>query len=346
MKSDYFAKSPPIVRDFLMYLETVKARSPKTVSEYFIDLRVFFRFIKVKFDLVDPKLAKDKFNEIDFLDIDLDLIKRITLADIYDFLHFASNNRKNEAAARSRKASTLRTFFDYLYNKVHLIDSNPTDQLEMPNKKKTLPKFLSLEQSIDLLTSIDGKYKERDYCIITLFINCGMRLSELVGINIADIQGTTIRLLGKGNKERIVYLNTACINAISDYLKVRSKDCKEIKDKKALFIGRSGTRLANRRVEQIVEYCLEKAGLDNMGFSPHKLRHTAATMMYQHGDVDIRILQEILGHSNLGTTEIYTHISSKQLEKASKSTPLSNFKKKEFEVTDDILNHTKQEEDK
>lgn len=331
MKSDYFKKSPPVVRDFLLYLETIKARSEKTISEYFIDLRVFFRFMKIKFDIVDPK---SNFNEIDFSDIDIDFIKRITLSDIYDFLHFASADRKNQAAARSRKASTLRTFFDYLYNKIHLIDTNPTDQLEMPGLKKTLPKFLTLEQSIDLLTSIDGKYKERDFCIVTLFINCGMRLSELVGIDIADIQGDRIRLLGKGNKERIVYLNDSCLNAIKDYMVVRHKDCKTIKDKRALFIGRSGTRLANRRVEQIVSSCLEKAGLDNMGFSPHKLRHTAATLMYQHGDVDIRILQEILGHANLGTTEIYTHVASKQMEKAAKSTPLANFKKKDFEIDD------------
>ncbi len=331
MKQDYFKKSSPVVREFLLYLETIKARSDKTVSEYYIDLRTFFRFIKIKFDIVDPK---SEFNKIDVSDIDIELIKRVTLSDIYDFLHFLSSTKNNGAAARSRKASALRTFFDYLHNKIHLIDHNPTEQLEMPNKKKALPRFLTLEQCIDLLSNIDGKFKERNFCIITLFINCGMRLSELVGINIADIQGDRLRLLGKGNKERIVYLNKACIDAINDYLKVRHNDCKVIKDKRALFINRCGNRLANRRVEQIVAYCLENAGLENMGFSPHKLRHTAATLMYQHGDVDIKILQEILGHVNLGTTEIYTHVSSKQLEKAAKSTPIANFKQKKDDKLD------------
>lgn len=210
---------------------------------------------------------------------------------------------------------------------MNLIEENPAKNLEIPSGKKTLPKYLTLEQSVELLNAVDGSFKSRDYCMITLFVNCGMRLSELVGINLSDIRDNTLKLFGKGRKERIVYLNQACIDAVAAYLNDRNK-LKIIKDNNALFLTRNGTRIGNRGVEKIVEANLRKAGLSGMGISPHKLRHTAATIMYQYGNVDIRVLKEILGHVNVGTTEIYTHVSDKQLEKASQSTPLSNLKPK------------------
>lgn len=319
-----FSDCPQVLRDFLFYIQTIKGLSPRTVNAYYIDLRTFFRFI-----LLHKKKAEIdiSFNEISISNVDINFIKSITLSDTYEFLHYVSSERSNCATTRSRKASSIRAFFNYLNVKVHLIENNPMKELEVPSIKKSLPKYLTLEQCLELLKNIDGEYKERDYCIITLFINCGMRLSELVGINLSDVMDNKLRLLGKGNKERVIYLNDACLNALSDYITVRSNLNIANSAKNALFISRSGKRISTRRVQEIVEHNLKLAGLSNSGFSTHKLRHTAATIMYQHGNVDIKILQEILGHSNLGTTEIYTHLSSKQLEQAASSTPLAKIKK-------------------
>lgn len=334
--ADIFEQSPEILRSFLYYLENVKARSEKTIEEYFFDLRTFFRYIKCKRGLVAPNTPDA---EIDICDVDAELLSSVTLTDLYGYLHYLSKVRGNEPAARSRKASSLHTFYDYICNKMHLIPSDPTAQLEMPSLKRTLPKYLTLEQCIDLLNAIDGRHQERDYCIVTLFINCGMRLSELVGIDLADIQGKTIRILGKGKKERMVYLNDACQEALADYLVVRESTCKIVKnpaDKNALFLSQKGTRLGNRQVELLLEKYLAKIGLSGQGLSPHKLRHTAATMMYQHGNVDIHILQEILGHTNLSTTEIYTHVANSQLENAVKSSPTATLHRKKRESAKQI----------
>lgn len=315
---------PQILRDYLFYLKTIKGRSERTVNGYYIDLRSFFRFINLYRGYSDPKLS---FNEIPILNINIDIIKSIGLSDIYEFLNYISSERSNSAVTRSRKVSSIRSFFNYLTNKVHKLEVNPTLELDVPSVKKSLPKYLTLEQCLNLLNSIEGEYKERDYCMVTLFVNCGMRLSELVGLNLSDINEDRIRLLGKGNKERIVYINEACKAALADYIAYRNSHKISPTDKNALFLNRNGKRITQRRAEQIVDENLKRAGLESYGFSVHKLRHTAATMMYQHGNVDIRVLQEILGHSNLGTTEIYTHVSNKQLEQASASTPLSKIKK-------------------
>ncbi len=262
------------------------------------------------------------------------MLSSVTLTDLYGYLHYLTKVRENAPAARSRKISSLHTFYDYICNKMHWVETDPTLQLEMPSLKRALPKFLTLEQCIDLLNAIEGKHQERDYCIITLFINCGMRLSELVGINLNDIQGNTVRILGKGNKERMIYLNQACLESIEDYLPMRLTICKEIRDpnaQNALFLSQKGNRLSNRHVQEIIEKYITKIGLSGQGLSPHKLRHTAATMMYQHGDVDIRILQEILGHTNLATTEIYTHVASAQMENAVKSSPTASLHRRKRE---------------
>lgn len=315
---------PKTIKEFLSYMQVVKGKSKKTVDEYFLDLRTFFRYIKLKRNLVPLKI---NFEEISIFDVSLDLIKSITLTDIYDFLNYLSDNRKNNASTRARKVSALRSFFNYLSNKTHQIDDNPTKDLDTPKRKSALPKFLTLEDSLELLNTVDGPYKERDYCILTLFLNCGMRLSELVSIDLCDIRsGNTLRLTGKGNKERIIYLNQACIDAIDNYLKVRPRD--GLKDRQALFISKQKKRISPKTVQALVYKYLADAKLDNQGFSVHKLRHTAATLMYQHGNVDIRILKDILGHSNLGTTEIYTHLSNKQMEKAADANPLSKLSKK------------------
>ncbi len=324
MKLSALLEAPRILVDFLGYMQTVKGKSPKTVDEYYIDLRTFFRYIKYAKKLVPENIL---FEEISINDVDIDLLKTITLTDLYEYLNYLLVERKNNAATRSRKISSLKSFFNYLTNKVGLLETNPTIELDMPKKKSALPKFLTLEQSIDLLNCVNGPFKERDYCILTLFLNCGMRLSELVGINMSDIKSDkTLRLTGKGNKERIVYLNDACLNAIEQYLNVRPRI--NLKDRNALFISKFNKRISPKTVQYIVKKYLARIELDQQGYSVHKLRHTAATLMYQHGDVDIRILKDILGHSNLGTTEIYTHISNKQIEKAVSANPLAKIKRK------------------
>lgn len=318
---------PQILRDFLFYIQTIKGRSERTVAGYYIDLRTFFRFICLRKNLIKSDI---EFENISITNINIDVIKAITLSDVYEYLYFVSSERHNNANTRSRKVSSIRSFFNYLTLKVHLLDDNPIKELEVPSVKKSLPKYLTLEQSINILANVDGDNKERDYCMLTLFLNCGMRLSELVGLNLTDINilDKQIRLLGKGNKERIVYINDACISALNDYINIRNHSRVSPENKNALFISRNGKRISRRRVQEIVEHNLKLAGLGDAGLSTHKLRHTAATLMYQHGNVDIKVLQEILGHANLGTTEIYTHISSNQLEQAANSSPLANIKSK------------------
>ncbi|MGN0498065.1 MAG: tyrosine recombinase XerC [Acutalibacteraceae bacterium] len=324
MNSKYIFEAPEVIKDFLGYLQNIKGKSQKTVEEYYLDLRTFFRYIKI---LKGREKPDAEFDKIQITDVDLDLIKSVTLTDIYSFMDYAINDRQNNAKTRSRKTSSIKSFFSYLANKKCLIATNPAEELEVPKTKKALPKFLTLEQSIELLNSVDGKYKERDYCILTIFLNCGLRLSELVGLNINDINlsDNIMTVTGKGNKQRIVYLNDACVSALKNYLAVRPNDTKE---KNALFISHIKKRMGNQAVQDVVYKYLKKIGLDGNGYSVHKLRHTAATLMYQHGNVDIRVLQEMLGHENLGTTEIYTHLSSEQLENAAEANPLSKVKAK------------------
>ncbi len=325
MKKDFFADAPLVIKKFLGYLQTVKGKSVKTVEEYFLDLRTFFRYIKLKRGLVKTDA---EFENIEISDIDIDIIKTVKLLDVFEYMNYIAAQRNNHAAARSRKASSLRMFFKYLTNKTQELEINPVEELETPKLGKRLPKFLNLDQSKTLLDAVNtrgGKYKERDYCIITLFLNCGLRLSELVGINLNDIKiDDTLRIIGKGNKERIVYINEACKNAVENYKKVRPNN--NIKDKNAFFISRQNNRISAKTVQALVDKYLALAGLNGLGYSVHKLRHTAATLMYQYGNVDIRILKDILGHENLGTTEIYTHISNKQMKNAVDANPLGKIK--------------------
>lgn len=316
---------PELVRKYLNYLLGVKSKSQLTVLEYASDLRMFLRFI-VRFRNVCDKSVP--FDEINISLLTDDFICGVSLDEAYAFLTYCRNERKNDNNSRARKVVSIKRFYRYLEVNGY-IQVNKIAFLESPQTKKALPKYLTLEQSIKLLNSVDGKFKERDYCILTIFLNCGLRLSELIGINISHIKDDdTLVVLGKGNKERTVYLNEACLRAIRLYLAVRPAD--GVIDRDALFLSNRRTRISRQSVQKIVEGALKKSGLDGMGFSTHKLRHTAATLMYQHGNVDPLQLKEILGHENLSTTEIYTHVRNEQLKQAVDSNPLnnpSNFKK-------------------
>ncbi len=328
MKREDFVTLPQLLRSFLTYLEVVRNKSSLTVLEYASDLRTFLRYMKITHKLVDKSV---QFDEIDISDIDAKFLDEITLNDGYEFLLYCKNERDNDATARARKVTSLKSFFKYLDTREKVIKENPFRELEAPKLKKTLPKYLSLEQSRVLLNCVyndSNPNKERDFCILTLFLNCGLRLAELVGLNLRHIHDdNSMTVTGKGNKERIVYLNSACIAALNNYLKVRPVD--GVKDREALFISRNKQRISRRTVQNIVENALQKSGLADLGFSTHKLRHTAATLMYRYGDVDVLLLKEILGHENLSTTQIYTHVADDQLRNAVNLNPLNTA------VTDD-----------
>ena len=298
-------------------------KSPNTIKEYNYDLAHFLKFIIHHFGISQEENIKS----IDIHDMPIDIIKKIKLEDIHAFLYYLTDTYHSKAATRARKAASIRVFFHYLTQKANLLEIDPAQGLETPKIDKRLPKYLSLEESKKLLEvtkSTPNEFKERDYAIITLFLNCGMRLSELVGINIKDINFSDNKLtvIGKGNKERTIYLNDACVNAIKEYLAVRPHDGVRFESRDALFLSKRKERISNRMVQEIVKKELGKAGLDMNKYSVHKLRHTAATLMYQYGHVDIRALQVLLGHENIATTQIYTHVNDEQVKNAVKSNPL------------------------
>lgn len=326
MHKEEFHTLPQSVIEFLNYLSVVRSKSELTVLEYASDLRLFFRFMLIYRGIV-PK--DTEFEKIDISFIDLDFIKTVKISDAYAFLSYCRSERKNDSASIARKVSSLRAFFKYLCVKMKQIPENPMEELESPKLKKALPKYLSLEESVRLLESIDGRDKERDYAIITLFLNCGLRLSELCSLNYTDIKSDgTMTVTGKGNKERTIYLNEMCVNAVKEYMKVRPVD--GVKEKHALFLSNRKSRISPKTVQHIVEKFIEKSGLGDRGYSTHKLRHTAATLMYQKGGVDVLLIKDILGHENLATTEIYTHIVDEQLKDAVSSNPLNKLKGKKI----------------
>lgn len=338
-KKNSYDNAPQLLKDYIVYLQIVKNRSELTVLNYYTDLRSFFRFYKIKHGRASDDPAQ--FTKIDITDITEADIKSVDLMLVQEFLIYTKTEKSNDHKARYRKAVAIRQFFKFLTNNKGLFDVNPVANLELPSPKPALPKYLTLEQALEMLTHIDTPDYKRDYCIVVFLLNCGMRLSELVGINISDIRFTrdsdgneicSLKVLGKGSKERIIYLNNACVNAYMDYINPGETDEEKRRANgnrlnsvktDALFLSKRGTRISNRRVQQIVEQCFKSCGLDNMGLSVHKLRHTAATLMYQNG-VDVRVLKEVLGHENLNTTQIYTHVSNEQMQSAMDNNPLSN----------------------
>ena len=319
-----YSDVPQVLRDYLNFMVVIKGKSENTVKEYYYDLRMFLRFVYS----LEKSLTVNELDKIDITDFDADILKQITLSDLYEFMAYVNNEKSSNDNYRARKVASLKSFFKYLHIKTGFLENNPAEYLDSPKIKKRMPRYLTLEQSIEFLRSIDGKSKERDLAMFVLFLNCGLRLSELVGINIRniDFEKRTLRVIGKGNKERMVFLNDLCIDAINSYMAVRPNDIVKPDHRDALFISSRGTGISNRMVELLAKKYFQSAGIDYEMYSPHKLRHTAATLMYKDGNVDIRTLQELLGHASLSTTQIYTHIANDDLKAAAEKNPLSDLK--------------------
>lgn len=319
-------ENPDFLNSFLDYNITILNKSPNSIKEYNYDLSNFLKFIAIHYKLTNQKDPKD----VNISNMDISIMKKVTLEDIHSYISYMATDLRSSPATRARKISTIRIFFKYLSSKAKLIPTNPAQNLETPKLGKRMPKYLSLEDSKKLLSvtiNEDNRNNIRDYAIITLFLNCGMRLSELVNINIKDIDFSESKLnvIGKGNKERTIFLNKACLKALKDYLEIRPHERVQFNSRDALFLSERKERISNRTVQQIVKNELRKAGLDTKKYSTHKLRHTAATLMYQYGDVDIRALQALLGHESIATTEIYTHVNDERVRDAVENNPLANF---------------------
>ena len=323
-----YSDCPIILRDFLTYHETIKGQSQLTINEYYLDLRMFLRFMKL---MRGEMPITTRLDDIPIKDVDLAFVRDITTSDIFDFLSYLANDRNPDpdspapdygisASSRARKLSAIKSFYKYLTVRTKQLQENPVADLEYPKLRKSLPKYLTMDQCSKLLSSVSGANEKRDYAILMLFLNCGIRRSELVGLNITDVYEDRIRVIGKGNKERIVYFGTPCRKAIDAYMVERNK--KVLTDNRALFGSRNGNRISVTAVHRLVDKALKQAGLDSTQFSAHKLRHTAATMMLS-GGVDVKTVQEVLGHENLNTTQIYTHIENTELKIAAQANPLS-----------------------
>ena len=328
MKSEEYKTFPAVLREYAEYTVVIKGNSEKTVCEYLLDLRTFFRFMITKWDDLD--LSTDEFEQLSIKSINEEHVKRITQKNIIEYLMFVGRERENSATTRMRKLSALRSFFKYAHVKEHIIDVNPTADVDAPKKSTTLPKYLTVEEAVRLIETVrsdkESKTRVRDYAIIVLFLNTGMRLSELVGLNLEsfDPELTMVKVIGKGSKERIVYLNKAARSAMIEYLRVRL-DPKHVRtSSNAVFLSGRENRISNKTVQWMVQKYLKMAGLGAKGLSVHKLRHTAATLMYQSGKVDIRVLKDILGHEQLNTTQIYTHVVDRNMEQAVENNPLSD----------------------
>ena len=320
-----------IIQEYASYKLSIQGCSQKTVQEYLLDLRTFFRYLLARENDIDMK--SEEFLAQDVSSVGLEMLQKIHAEDLYDFLYYANEIRGNQWSSRARKLSAVRSLYKYLVNKRHYLDYNPTVDIDTPKSKKTLPKVLTLEESIRLLAAVEAdtesKFRIRDYAIMILFLNCGMRVSELVGINLSDIDSElrSLRVTGKGNKERVVYLNESCRSALLDYLAERKSGKYTHVHDNALFLSRLEQRISVKTVQAMVYKYLRLAGLESKHYSVHKLRHTAATLMYQSGKVDVRVLKEILGHEQLNTTQIYTHVSNQDIENAMDQNPLANKKR-------------------
>ena len=322
MNLDQITDAPDILMEFLEYHSTVRGHSDQTIAAYYLDLKILFRILKRRRKLVDPSVP---FSEIDITDIDLDFIKKIKIEELYRYQSFSPEMMQSSsalsAASRCRRTSSVKSFFQYLTVKRHLLDYNVCQELDMPKRQASLPRYLEESECEALLNACDGPYGLRDYCILMILLCCGLRVSELVSLNLTDIYEDHLRVIGKGNKERVVFFAEGCREAIDDYLSIRNTEKIAPEDRNALFISGDNRRISVRGVQKMLDKKLKLAGLDASRYSPHKLRHTAATLMLKNG-VDTRALQEVLGHSNLNTTQIYTHLDNSALREAAMANPI------------------------
>ncbi len=318
-----FEDVPDYIKKFLEYMSGIKNRSKSTINEYYYDLRNTFRYLKLskKNNINDKNITNELMESTDIKNLNINFLKSIVLDDLHKYLNYLNMYQLDNPRTRARKVSSIRSFFNFVTLKERLLTTNPALELETPKLPKRLPKYLSLDESISLLHSVSGEFEKRDLCILTLFLNCGLRLSELVNINMYNIRDNVLTVIGKGDKERSIYLNEACQKSIKEYIAVRPKD--GLKNRDALFISKRGTRISRRMVEVLVKKYIILSGLDPNKYSPHKLRHTAATLMHKYGGVDIRALQQVLGHESISTTEIYTHIDNDQVKDALENNPLN-----------------------
>jgi site-specific recombinase XerD len=316
----YDQDSPRILKDFLGYHETIKGQSSKTISEYYLDLRMFLRVMKLFMN--DQPLETD-LDTVSIRDVDIAFLKQIKLEHIYDFMTYLVRYRHDSAAARARKLSAIKSFYKYLTVRTKQLDENPVADVEYPKLRRALPKYLTLEQAQALLSSVEGTHADRDYAILMIFLNCGVRISELAGLNYGDIYQDRLRVLGKGNKERTVYMGDAVVDSIMEYNQTLPEPLQN-DPKRPLFLSQKGGRMSTNAIHRLVKKHLAAAGLDATQYSAHKLRHTAATLMLSQG-VDVKTVQEVLGHEHLNTTEIYTHIENTELKIAAEANPLSDF---------------------
>ncbi|MGL4546983.1 tyrosine-type recombinase/integrase [Eubacterium aggregans] len=315
-------QSNTLILELSDYLISVKGYSNNTVKSYQNDLIQFFRFLVMRRGQINSTGdTPTDFGDIEITTIDIPCLKNVSLPDIYAFLGFSTNTLDNVDSTRKRKTAAIRSLYHYLTFVCHIDMADPTQNLEIPKVKHRYPIYMTLDEALSLLRAVDGRYAERDLAIIILFLNCGMRLSELTHIKLSDIQDETLHIIGKGNKERNIFLNDACIEAIENYLKLRPEEV----ESDYLFLSNRKQPISNRTVQVMVDKYIQKACLDVNKFSVHKLRHTAATLMHKYGQVDIRTLQKVLGHENISTTEIYTHIEDDEVRDALYKNPLAHF---------------------
>ncbi len=296
---------PEIIQSYLDYLSVIQGRANSTIYAYKLDLMLLVDFLKLK----------DKFKDIE---VNEKFINEINLKDLYSFLGYVKNERENNASTRARKIATAKSFFNYCETKIRIIAYNPCRELESPKQANKQINYLTLEQAEKLLSSIDGRNRDRNFCIVTLFLNCGLRLSELFNIKILDIRDDILVVRGKGDKDRTIYLNDKCLESLYIYLDARRND-----KNKFLFLSERKNQLSKREIQYIVKKCIGSAGLDTHKYTTHKLRHTAATLLYKYGNVDIRTIQQILGHKNIANTTIYTHVDDESIRKAINANPLN-----------------------
>lgn len=338
---EYQKQSPEFLNNYLKYVRYITFRAETTVDETYFDLRTFFRFVKII--NIDKEriynISVSEFKNTTIIDVTLEHINKVTQDTITKFLYFCSDTLENDVKTRNRKLASVRKFFEYLSTN-NLILYNPAEHFKSARVEERVANCLNLKQSKTLLSKTinsNQRFKIRNYAMTCLFLNCGVRLTELIEINLTNfkLDEKTLKVRGKGNIERILYLNDATCEAIQEYLKVRPKLGIENPDHKALFISGQNKRISQRSVQTIMDQELYMTfGEKRKGYHTHTLRHTSATLMYNENDTDIVVIRKILGHKSLSTTEKYTHVSSKKMKAFMENCTISSILEKRGGIKD------------